>query len=286
MNATVESFNERVLLLGNYSAPLRILSIDNDSGFNQEFRQNLSQIFLLPERQVSDYSRWKDIGSTIVDKLQSDEIFAWLTDRKMTDAQGSLLDNERNQIDSQRQELIKNILRLSENASLYAQLAIRNIVYMASEGSMLFNPYEEEGRLIRPVISRFLFDTLVVNSKIPQDDFSFWLKTTNLLLQPVSPAFKDEFQALFNYEIPYGLSPGTKSDSLGTILSHANKVALLPLIQGANEVGSAIASHHWGVALEAATTSGAVVIIMLTAVAISERIYNWKKSSEKKAPNK
>ena len=157
---------------------------------------------------------------------------------------------------------------------------------MASEGSIFFNPYEEEGRLISPIINRFLFDTLIVTSKIPQDDYSFWLKTTNLLLQPVSSTFKDEFQSLFEYEIPYGLSPGTKSDSLGTILSHANKVALLPLIQGANEVGSAIASHHWGVALEAATTSGAVVIIMLTAVAISERIYNWKKSGAKKAASK
>ena len=143
--------------------------------------------------------------------------------------------------------------------------------------------FAEDVRLLPPFLNQYLFNTLVLPSQVPQDEYFFWLKTTNLLLQPVSQPFKDEFRSLVAYEIPYGLSPQIKSEKLETILANANKVAILPLIQGASEVGSAIAAHHWGVALQAATTSGAVVIILLTAITVSERIYQWKKGAEKKA---
>lgn len=286
MDVTMGSFNERVLLLENYSAPLRVLAIDSDSSFNEGFQQCLSQIFLLQQRLVMEHTQWKDIGRKIVDKLKSEEMDSWLVKEKVLEVRGASQDKQWDQIDAQREDITQKVSHLSERSSDFAYLAIRSTLYMASEGSSILpDEYgDEHVKVIPSVMSRYLFNVLVVSAKISQDTFSFWLKTTRLLFQPVSQSFKNEFRGLAAYEVPYGLSPQIKSETLETILSNAKKVAILPLIQGAGEVGSAIASHHWGVALQAATTSGAVVIILLSAITISERIYQWKKSVEKRGP--
>ena len=279
MATKINSFIERVLQLENYSAPLRTVTIDR-TALNENFKNNLANIFLLPNRQIMEHQHWKSIGRTIIMAISDDGFIRWLSESNNNNKNDqSSLDTRHERIEANRQELIRKLSNYLNDKSLFAHDAVRNIVYLASEGSLIYDPYEDNGKTvaITPLIRQFIFNKVITAGKIKQDEYSFWLKTTNLLLQPVSQEFKEEFKDLFNYQIPFGLSPETDSKTLENLLSHANKIALFPLIQGSSEVGNAIAAHQWGIAIEAAATTGGSIIIIMSAIAFLDKLSSWSR---------
>ncbi len=284
MPTRIDSFIERVLFLENYSAPLRAVTIDGRETSNENFQRNLSRIFLLPTRQIMEHRHWVGLGRRISKSISDEGFLSWLSEERLISGDRESQKLARERIDAHRQELLRKLSNYFDDDAQFAHDAIRNVVFLASDGSLIYDPYDiDENKIsISPLIRQFVFNKLVSSDKdnISQDEYSFWLKTTNLLLQPVSQNFKDDFQHLFDYEVRFGLSPATESRTLSNLLSHANKIALFPLIQGVGEVGNAIASHQWGVAIEAAATTGATVIIIISAIAILDKLSRWSRSKE------
>lgn len=284
MPSRIDSFIERVLLLENYSAPLRAVTIDGHEPNSETFQKNLSRIFLLPTRQIMDHRHWAGLGKRITKSIAEQDFISWVSEERLISGDHKSRKLAQEKIDAHRQELIRKLSNYLNDEAQFAHDAIRNIVFLASDGALIYDPYEiDENKIsISPLIRQFVFNKLVSRDKdsIPQDEYSFWLKTTSLLLQPVSQSFKDDFQHLFEYTIPFGLSPETESQTLSNLLSHANKIALFPLIQGTSEVGNAIASHQWGVAVEAAATTGATIIIIMSSIAILDKLSQWSRSKD------
>lgn len=278
----IESFSERSLFLENYSAPLHVLTIDAAIESAEDINKILSQIFLLPKKQIMDYSNWISISRKVIRILADDNFSQWINKYLLFDIK-EIRKREAEKIDANKQELIRTLSRINEDSSLFGYLALRNTIYLVSEGSLIFDAYEtgEDNITILPIIKQLAFNRLVSKNEISQDMFSYWLKTTNLLLQPVSMDFKDEFNKLLDYSVPFGLSPKTDSETLNNLISHAKYIAIYPLMQGISEVGNAILTHQWGIAIKAAATTGGVVILIMTSIAITDRISRWIRSKEK-----
>jgi hypothetical protein len=264
MSTQAQSFSTRVFLLEDYSAPLQVLALDADSEGDDDFQQSLAQIFLLPERLIMQHEDWTRLSKDIVAEIRSNGFRAWVAGNAELAAEAS--------------ELAREILEFQESGAKFAFTAIRNVVYLSSEGPLV--DVDEYGVSVGPEIRQYVFDKLILDRKrLTQDEFSFWLRTTNLLQQPVSRSFHSQFEGLLEYEIPFGLSPKTKSETIEELFSQAKKVAIVPLIYGANQVGNAIVANQWAVAIKAAAAGGGAVIIMLSAIAIAEAITRWKRSS-------
>jgi len=266
---SINSYSERILSLTEYSAPMRIISVDAIKDNSYEFHRELEKMFGLPKRQVLEYNEWVDMTLTIRNILTTNSFDDWNdgTYFKVEDAKYS------------KDDFLIQINDFIQDASLFSVTAIRNIIYLASEGSYI-DVYEDYNNGVDKIIRRFIFDTMIVSDKLSHDHFSFWVKTTNLLFQTISSNFKKEFNRLFEYQVPYGLSPKLRSFTIDSLFENTKKIAVFPLAQGSTEVGNAISQHHWGIALETKLRSGAIVLILISSISISDRVYQWNKLRE------
>lgn len=270
----ITSFNERTMILEGFSAPLKVASLD------YEFCDDLDSVldmFLVPESKIMHHKNWLKTKNTISESIERDIFKDWLLEY--------IKDGDREPTEQLIKQLTYpinsffNKIRCFEDISEFCFRSAQNSVYLMSEGP-LFDIYESEDRLLIPrVLRTFLKDIKDDEDYIvSRDELSYWIKTTQFLLEPVSNTFKKRFNIALEYDIPFGQSPATKKDTLENVLAQAKNASIIPIVQGASEIGTAISSHNWALAIESALTSGVTVIILVSAVSISEIIYKWHKS--------
>ena len=92
--------------------------------------------------------------------------------------------------------------------------------------------------------------------------------------------FKKQFAKVLDYEVPFGLSPKSKSETLEALIKNSKTIALVPMFSGINTVSTALTTGEWLVALKAAAATGAVVIVLISTIAISDRIVHWLKTKK------
>ena len=155
-----------------------------------------------------------------------------------------------------------------------------NSVYRASEGEVPVMGYPlsvlgEE--LFFNVLQSELFQLIDKKRsiEISREEIVAWFRVFNLIITKPTPDFKKYFNEILNYEIPYGLSPETKSMSLESIIKNSKNIAVVPMLTGINSISTALVNGDWVIAVQAAASTGAVVIILLSSLALSDKIIGF-----------
>lgn len=271
------SFNERTLILENYGSPLRVITLDEGS-ISGEFTKTLSKAFGVPEKKVFTFDNWKHIRDVIVSLLSNES----MTSEYLKIQRKTRRVNERflrNHFIRSREQFIEWSNEI-EGIDYFCNSIAMRTMFLSSEGSMKTSYNEIKLTPLDEELDEFIFNCIVSKEKqgITQEDYSYWKKISTFLLEPVSNRFKDDFKELYSYEIPYGLSPKTDKTSLEGILSQAKNASIIPIVQGSMEIGNAISSHEWVLAIEAAATSGATVLILVGSVKAAEVVYKWQRN--------
>jgi hypothetical protein len=121
---------------------------------------------------------------------------------------------------------------------------------------------------------------------VSRDEVIAWFRVFSLVITKPTPDFKKHFNELLGYDIPYGLSPETKSTSLETLIKNSKTIAVVPMLSGINSISTALANGDWVIAIQAAASTGAVVIIVLSSLALSDKIIEWLNRREVKTEKK
>jgi len=271
------SFNERTLILENYGSPLRVITLDEGS-FSRDTGRVLSKAFNIPEKKIMSFSQWKNIRDIIIRRLSAGEIDSQYTSILIEDGVKPDKKMIKEFIDSRDQfiEWSKEFENIDYFCNKFAMISM----FLSSEGSIT-NTYSDVP--VTPFgkgLSNFIFTSLVSENEaqLSSEDYAYWLRISKFMLEPVSNRFKDDFKKLYEYEIPYGLSPKTDKTTLESILSQAKNASIIPIVQGSIEIGNAISANEWLLAIEAAATSGATVLILVGSVKAAEIVYKWQRN--------
>ena len=223
--------------------------------------------------------KWEIISNIAELILEKDELWKMLSLRNP-----SRINSINSSWKVYRNTLIKQIRLTRELPSNLAFEAISNSLYQSSEGLPLPLDYT-----VSPSSLIWFNETLsgqVINfieknknnlrlRKLERDDVIAWLRLLYLIQNNPTRKFKSQFKEALNYDIPFGLSPKSKSETLEALIKNSKTIALVPMLSGINTVSTVLTTGEWLVALEAATATGAVVIVLLSSIAISDRIVNY-----------
>jgi len=260
--------------------------LDISEEVSEEGLESVAQsVLLVPQRHIVTVDRWNLIAELTLSILD-DEPF-W---RRVIREQLGYTEAWQRSIEDllayYRVETARNFKLIREDYSSFAYKALSSLVYQASEG---VGPGYEYGVLaVMPfpqffaILNDELMDRLEANPdlQVGRDDLLVWRRVNSLILSPVSQEFKKSFSPLLSYEVPYGLSPNIKSETLEAIIQEARKIAVIPVLSGLNTASTALATRQWVVALEAAAATGAVLIIFLGSVALADVIVRWMRKRE------
>lgn len=268
--ADIQALTSRAFAIEGYASPLVVTALDSGT-FGAEM--SLSRLFSVPNRHVLDVeARWQEI-STIAERVL-DEDDTW---RLLAHNNPFRIGGKGSNWRSYRMTVTKLLRRIAKDPTYLAFLVASNSVYVASEGLDVNLDYT----ISIPSIDWF-YDALASllvrrvggqkGSSVSRDDILLWKRVVRLAAVNPSPEFKQAFNPVLGYEIPFGLSPQTESDSLKKLISNAKNVALIPMIAGVHTTSTAISNGEWVVALKAASTSGAVVLVLLSTIAVADTI--------------
>lgn len=282
----LNSFSSRVLFIPNYSAPLFVHVLDADERVTSKPLESIVQdILLVPRRRVVTSRGWTRIADMASDILGDEEFW----NRVIKEELGAS-ELWRNQIldflEYYRAETARYIARMQEDQSFFAYQALSNLVYQASEGFGPEYDYGVSGTIPLPRFSAILNDELInrvesnSNIQLGRDDLRVWRQVNGLILNSVSQEFKQNFSPLLSYEIPFGLSPETKSDTLEALIKHSRVIAVVPVASGLHSISTALSTQQWVLALEATATTGAVLIILMGSIGLADVIVRWIKKRE------
>jgi len=286
MENCIDSFSLRVLTLSDYRTPLYTHVLDSDQR-NQEIplADLAKDIALASKTHVITQEKWEVISNIAESILQKDELWKMLSHRDPYRV-ASINSSWR----VYRKTLIKQIRLTRELPSNLAYEAIANSLYQSSEGLPLPLDYT-----VSPSSLTWFNETLsgqVINfieknrnnlqlKELERDDVVAWLRLLYLIQNNPTRKFKSQFKEALGYEIPFGLSPKSKSETLEALIKNSKTIALVPMLSGINTVSTALTTGEWLVALEAATATGAVVVVLISSIAISDRIVNYLKTRKK-----
>ena len=147
MEEKIESYSERVLLIPEHATPLHVLALDSNWEYEDDFRFNLSKIFLMPQRHIFDYEYWHKITGHIIQFLHSDISSKY----------------KKHTLQVHKEELIRKLSIILEDSSYFAHIAIRNSLFLSSEGPLFFDPYNESNSeiAILPVIRQYIYKNIM-----------------------------------------------------------------------------------------------------------------------------
>jgi len=275
------SISLRVLSLPDYSVPLYAHVLDADDNINEFSLDALTQQIARSSRtQIITTSKWDKLSSMAVDVLEDDRLWQRLTLQNP---------NVRRELHSTwriyRQKLISQLRFIREVPSNLAYEAISNSLYQSSEGITLPLDYMIApssltwfNEALSAQIIKYIENNRRSNQEckyLERDDVVAWLRLLFLVQNNPTKRFKSQFSDLLIYEVPFGLSPKSRSETLEALIKNSKSIALVPLLTGINTVSSALTTGEWLVALKAATTTGAVVIVLISTIAITDRIIDW-----------
>jgi len=275
------SISLRVLSLPDYSVPLYAHVLDADDNINEFSLDALTQQIARSSRtQIITTSKWDKLSSMAVDVLEDDRLWQRLTLQNP---------NVRRELHSTwkiyRKKLISQLRFTREVPSNLAYEAISNSLYQSSEGITLPLDYMIApssltwfNEALSAQIIKYIENNRRSNQEckyLERDDVVAWLRLLFLVQNNPTKRFKSQFSDLLIYEVPFGLSPKSRSETLEALIKNSKSIALVPLLTGINTVSSALTTGEWLVALKAATTTGAVVIVLISTIAITDRIIDW-----------
>ncbi len=280
------SVSLRVLSLPDYRVPLYAHVLDSDDNINESNLEILTQQIARSSRtQIITTDKWSKLSSIAVEILADDHLW-----RKLVPQNPSIRQELHSTWNIYRKKLISQLKFTRDVPSNLAYEAISNSLYQTSEGITLPLDY-----MIAPSSLTWFNETLsaqiikyIEKNKnrnpecryLERDDVVAWLRLLFLVQNNPTRRFKEQFSDLLNYEIPFGLSPKSRSETLEALIKNSKAIALVPLLTGINTVSSALTTGEWLVALKAATTTGAVVIVLISTIAVTDRIIDWVKSKK------
>ncbi len=280
------SVSLRVLSLPDYRVPLYAHVLDSDDNINESNLEILTQQIARSSRtQIITTDKWSKLSSIAVEILADDHLW-----RKLVPQNPSIRQELHSTWNIYRKKLISQLKFTRDVPSNLAYEAISNSLYQSSEGITLPLDY-----MIAPSSLTWFNETLsaqiikyIEKNKnrnpecryLERDDVVAWLRLLFLVQNNPTRRFKEQFSDLLNYEIPFGLSPKSRSETLEALIKNSKAIALVPLLTGINTVSSALTTGEWLVALKAATTTGAVVIVLISTIAVTDRIIDWVKSKK------
>ena len=161
------------------------------------------------------------------------------------------------------------------------------MIYQASEGLDFDTDYHSVADIspsnqLTTILNNEISDRIRNDSELNlgRDDLILWRKVNNLVLNTVSQEFKANFNPILSYEVPFGMSPTNKSETIEALIKNSKTIALVPMISGVHSISTALSNAQWILALEATVTTGAVVIGLMSTIALSDKIINWMKKEE------
>jgi len=278
MSKYFNTFSTRAFSISGYDAPLYVHMLDSDINKSELQLQKLMQGLLsINNRKIVTYSKWAEISCIAQNLLETKHFWKKLT-RNDKNISSSVFD-------FYRFETLRSIAALNQDLSLFAYQTLSNILYQSSIGFGVDNDYGLS------TITRSRFSNILLKEMIDitehddkisfdKDDLLIWHNVTNMIICNASQPFKQQFKSLLSYEISYGLSPSTKSETLETLIKNSKSIAIVPMISGINSISTALVNENWIVALKATATTGAVVLGLLSTIALSDVIIRWLKQRE------
>jgi len=279
------TYSSRGFSVPGYSAPLFVNAMDMEEAPERPFESIIQEMLLVPQRRIVTVERWNLIAEMTL-KILEDEAF-W---QRVIKEELGYTKAWRKPIEDllayYRVETARRFELIRQDHTFFAYQALKNLVYQASEGIGPGYEYGVPVALPFPRFSAILNDELTdwlehdSDVRAGRDDLLVWRRVNSLVMGSTSLEFKASFAPLLEYEIPYGLSPKTKSDTLEAIIKHARTIAVIPVLSGLESTATALATQQWILALQAAATTGGVMIIFLSSVALSDVIVRWLKKRE------
>lgn len=80
---------------------------------------------------------------------------------------------------------------------------------------------------------------------------------------------------LGRYDIPYGNSPETKSETLRNMIQNARSVVVAPLVAGGLQSSSYISTGQYAAAFQCAVTAGAVTLLLVGSVGLADLVVDF-----------
>ncbi len=283
----IMSFNCRTFSLPNYTAPLYVHSLDIDASISElDLSSFLKQVSSASNHHIVTIEKWLRISSLIVGILKNDDLWGHLG--KTNPYRNTELNSSWGTF---RQRIVRNMIQIQDDRTQLAYLMALNSVYRASEGDVPIMDYPSANHSVewfKGTLQSELLRAIDRNKSvnISRDEIIAWFRVFSLVITKPTPDFKKYFNELLGYEIPYGLSPATKSTTLETLIKNSKTIAVVPMLSGVNSISTALANGDWVIAIQAAAATGAVVIIVLSSLALSDKIIEWLNRREIKAEKK
>ena len=282
----LSTFSSRTFSIPGYSAPLFVHVLDADIQNVETSLQSIVQdILLVPERKVITGDRWRFITDVALKILADNEFWQkFLSERIKSSTIWQESINE--VLTFYRQETSRHFERVREDHTLFAYQALTGLLYRASEGYIADDEYGIPTMLPLPRFSAVLREELIARTEnnkdfhFGKDDLLVWQQVNSFISTSISQEFKASFTPLLDYEIPYGMSPETKSETLSKIIENSKTIAVVPFLAGATTITTAISNGDLVLALKTALTTGAVVIVLMSTIALSDAIIRWMKKEE------
>lgn len=270
------SFNCRTFSLPNFTAPLYVHSMDIDTSIsNLELPVLLKQVSSVSNHHIVTINKWLSISSLVIEILKNENFWSRLVIIKSFEKSEIVYSWV-----ALRGYVLNKITKIQVDESQLTYLMALNSVYRASEGEVPVMGYPlsvlgEE--LFFNVLQSELFQLIDKKRsiEISREEIVAWFRVFNLIITKPTPDFKKYFNEILNYEIPYGLSPETKSMSLESIIKNSKNIAVVPMLTGINSISTALVNGDWVIAVQAAASTGAVVIILLSSLALSDKIIGF-----------
>jgi len=245
----ISSFSSRTFTLPDYTAPLNVYTFDYDNETSDyDVTDILTQISFTSFHHVITIQKWQAISPIVLAELRNDEKWERL-------ATGNSYRNPqlKSSWKKHRQQVIQKLIQIQEENTQIIYLSTLNSAYRASEGDTSYLEYT-----ISPSSLNWFFETLQsqvyaqiqranreANESITKEDVISWFRVFTLINNNPTNEFKKQFNSLLEYEIPYGLSPATKSETLESLIKGAKSIALVPMLSGINSIGTALANGEW-----------------------------------------
>ncbi len=283
---SVSSVSLRVLSLPDYRVPLYAHVLDSDNNINESNLELLTQQIARSSRtQIITTDKWDRLSSIAADILGDERLWS-----KLSPQNPSVRKELHSTWDVYRKKLIRQLKFTRSVPSKLAYEAISNSLYQSSEGIMLPLDYTISPSSLtwfNETLSAQIIMYIETNRKrkpmckyLERDDVVAWLRLLFLVQNNPTQRFKKQFSNLLTYEVSFGLSPKSRSETLEALIKNSKAIALVPLLTGINTISSALTTGEWLVALKAATTTGAVVIVLISTIAVTDRIIDWVNSKK------
>lgn len=282
---TLSTYSSRVLSVPGYSASLFVSSLDAEDTLHTSFESTVQEVLLIPKRHIVTMERWNTIAEATLTVLEDDSFWNRVITTELGYAK-RWREPVEDMLEYYRVETARNFEVIRQDHSALGYKALSSMMYQASEGAGLGYEYGIPAVIPFPQFFAILNDELIdlmeteSDWHLGRDDLRVWRRVNSLVMASVSPEFKSSFSPLLRYDIPYGLSPEMKSETLEAIIKEARKVAVIPVLSGIGTASTALANQQWVVAIEAAAATGAVLIIMLGSVALADAMIHWMRRRE------